>query len=250
MTLTATLDERGWPWWQQGDCLLVNADAREVREHLPADAAIVADPPYGMGWNTDSTRFSGGDNPGIRRGAGRDDWGDVAADDKPFDPTPWMAFPRAVLWGFNHFGSRVPVGTTLVWIKRSDDLFGTFLSDCELAWMKGGHGVYAFRKQFPPPLRIIEGLGKTAHPCQKPVELMAWCLQRAKVSAGESVCDPYMGSGTTGVACVRTGNPFIGCEIDPTHFATAVKRIGAELARTRLFAPTPPITQSKLFETP
>ena len=64
---------------------------------------------------------------------------------------------------------------------------------------------------------------------------------------GEQIADPFMGSGTTGVACVRLGRKFIGCEIDPTHFATAVKRISDELHRLPLFEPAP-IVQRSLIE--
>jgi DNA modification methylase len=63
------------------------------------------------------------------------------------------------------------------------------------------------------------------HPTQKPVELMIWCIERAKIPAGDTIFDPFMGSGTTGVACVQTGRNFIGCEIDPGYFAIAERRI-------------------------
>lgn len=55
---------------------------------------------------------------------------------------------------------------------------------------------------------------------------MRWCLELA-TNPGDTVLDPFMGSGTTGVACVQTGRNFIGCEIDPTYFAIAEKRIAA-----------------------
>ena len=59
-------------------------------------------------------------------------------------------------------------------------------------------------------------------------------MERARVPAGAIVLDPYMGSGTTGVACIRTGRRFIGIEIDPTHYATSCKRIDNELQRMTL----------------
>ena len=207
----------------QGDCLDVLA--RIDREAI---AAVVSDPPYGMDWDTDSTRFSGGQRVAHRVG-GRADWGAIRNDDKPFDPSPWLQFPRVVLWGANHYAAALPVGTTLVWVKKAEHLFGTFLSDAEIGWMKGGHGVYCFAKQFPPPSRMAEAGGRVAHPNQKPVSLMRWCLRKAKVPEGGIVFDPYMGSGTTGVACLLAGYRFVGCEIDPAHFATAQKRINHAL---------------------
>ena len=60
------------------------------------------------------------------------------------------------------------------------------------------------------------------HPTQKPVSLMKWCMD---IAAANTIFDPFMGSGTTGVACVQTGRNFIGIEIDPTYYAIAEKRI-------------------------
>ncbi len=201
--------------------------------------AVITDPPYGMDWNTDSTRFSGG-NRIEDRGEGRE-WKRIEEDAAPFDPAPWTTFPRCVLFGANHYGARLPVGTTLIWLKKGDHLFGTFLSDAELAWMKGGHGVYAFRQEWSPQHKAndLNGGGKpcSAHPCQKPITLMAWCMDKAKVAEGMTVLDPFMGSGTTGIACIRTGRRFIGVEKDPAHYATALARIQRELAQGDLFLP-------------
>ena len=162
----------------------------------------------------------------------------MIGDDKPFDPSPWLAYSRVVLFGYNHFAQRLPVGTTLVWLKKSERLYGKFLSDAELAWMKGGHGVYVYGKQFPPSVRAAEHAGAadtfTAHPTQKPIGLMRWVMERAKVPADALVLDPYMGSGTTGVACIHTGRRFVGIEIDPTHYATACRRIENALAQIPL----------------
>jgi len=211
---------------EENPVVVHNGDCLDLLRSLPDGCvdAVITDPPYGMDWDTDSTRFTGG-RPDLRRGEGRDDWGAVRNDNKPFDPSPWLQFPRVVLWGMNHYAASLPVGTTLVWLKKADHLFGSFLSDAEVAWMKGGHGVYCFRKQFPPPSRMAEGGGRCLHPNQKPVELMKWCLDRAGVPKGGLVFDPFMGSGTTGVACLQTDRRFIGCELDPTHYATAVRRL-------------------------
>lgn len=216
-----------------GNATLYLGDCREVAPTLENVDAVVSDPPYGMDWDTNTKRFSGG-NRSEERGDGRDDWAEIHGDAEPFDPAPWLVYPKVVLWGANHYAARLPVGTTLVWIKKADHLFGTFLSDCEVGWMKGGHGVYAHRKQFPPPARMAENYGATAHPTQKPLSLMQWCLQRAKVTG--TVLDPYMGSGTTGVACATLGLPFIGIEREPAYFETAVARIRGAHANGRLFA--------------
>lgn len=223
-----------------GNATLYQADCMSILPDLVADA-VVTDPPYGMDWNTDTTRFSGGAVPTNRyRGEGRDDYGQISGDDSPFDPSPWLGFERVVLFGSNHYSARLPLGTTLVWVKKHDHLFGTFLSDAEVAWMKGGHGVYVFKKSFPPPVRAADAGGNHSmpigiHPSQKPVAVMEWCMQKAKIPAGSVVLDPYMGSGTTGVAALNSGHRFVGVEIESKYFDIACERIEAAQAQERLF---------------
>jgi site-specific DNA-methyltransferase (adenine-specific) len=75
---------------------------------------------------------------------------------------------------------------------------------------------------FTAPTKREKGFGK--HPTQKPVELIKRCL-RASTAKGDLVLDPFMGSGTTGVACLATNRRFVGIEIDSQHTSTAVQRI-------------------------
>lgn len=230
-------------------------DCREIVPTLPRPAAVITDPPYGMDADTDSRRFTGGRKTNRVRGSGRG-WEAIHGDAEPFSPAPWLdAADTVLLWGANHFAQRLPVGTTLIWIKKGAHLFGTFLSDAEVAWMKGGHGVYCHEASFPPPSRIIEadlGSGLAAHPTQKPISLMRWCIERAKVPAGALILDPYMGSGTTGVAAVRMGHGFTGIEISEAYFDTACRRIEAELRAPRLDLPEPPrpSVQTSLLDYP
>ncbi len=72
------------------------------------------------------------------------------------------------------------------------------------------------------------------HPTEKPVGLMQYLVEM-HTKDGCTVLDPYMGSGTTGIACIRTGRRFIGIEKDPVHYATAAERIKRELAQGDLF---------------
>lgn len=74
---------------------------------------------------------------------------------------------------------------------------------------------------------------RVEHPTQKPIALMKWCIEILSV---ESVFDPFMGSGTTGVACMQLGRNFIGCEIDPNYFAIAERRIEQASRQQGLFA--------------
>lgn len=217
-----------------GGCTLYLADSLEMLPDLDRSMSVVTDNPYGMAWNTDSTRFSGGsaEKP---RGQGRNDWGDIEGDSEPFDPAPWLEFRSTVLWGANHFFQRLPVGRVLMWMKKPPHLLGSWLSDFEVGWASGGHGCFAHYRQFPPPSRAVENDGKkVGHPTQKPISLMEWCV-RDFARGTQTVVDPYMGSGTTGVACVNLGRSFVGIERSQIHFDTARRRIEAAVAAPRLF---------------
>lgn len=83
------------------------------------------------------------------------------------------------------------------------------------SWNGGGRpGVFTYNKN-------TQG---AVHPTQKPLPLMKQLVHLFS-NAGQSVCDPFMGSGTTGVACVEQGRDFIGIEANPDHFEAACKRI-------------------------
>lgn len=207
--------------------VLIHGDALDYRD-VAADA-IITDPPYGMSWEGNQ-RFSGGN---VKRGKGTKHK-QIIGDDQQFDPSPWLnrGIPT-VMWGANHFWSQLPSGAALIWQKRNEEALGSFLSDGEVAFMNVGIGVYICRKVFSGSQRAIEGgvgpYDGSLHPNQKPVALMSWAMDRAKIAKGTTVMDPYMGSGTTGIACMRTGRNFIGIEKDRTHFETAVARLKREM---------------------
>ncbi len=117
-----------------------------------------------------------------------------------------------------------------MWIKKRDGLFGTFLSDAEIAWYSKGHGVYCRRDI------SAKALQQRVHPTQKPVGIMEWCLQRVK---GQIILDPFMGSGTTGVACIQMGRKFIGIEIEEAYFDIACRRIEEAYRQGDMFRDTP-----------
>ena len=198
----------------------------DCREWSGKADAVVSDPPYGMNWDG---RIKCGKN-GHGAGAARRPRVAIHGDNVPFDPSQWLTFPSVVLWGFNHFASRVPVGTTLIWIKKFDDAFcNGWLSDAELAWMKGGVGCYCKRDT-----SHMAEANEREHPTQKPLTLMAWCIERAKVPEGATVLDPYAGSGTTLIAAMETGRKAIGIEIDERWIDVAVKRLERWHAQGRL----------------
>ena len=216
------------PWLRKeviGDAVLYLGDCRKILPTLGKVDAVISDPPYGMNWNADTKRLKTSSRTTNTRPKTK--WENIEGDDEPFDPSLFTGFPEVILFGCNHYASRLPVGTTLVWLKRYDNAFGSFLSDAELAWQKGGHGVYCFRD-----VSLQGESNSKVHPTQKPVPLMQWCVQRTQ---GEVILDPFMGSGTTGVACAKLGRKFIGVEISEKYFDAAVERLNDAYAHIDMF---------------
>jgi site-specific DNA-methyltransferase (adenine-specific) len=209
------------PYYSDDAVTIYHGDCREIAAELGNSFAVITDPPYGISFNTDMTRFSGG-NFGPSRGR---DWvAPVVGDDGPFDPSPWLEYPAAVLWGGNHFGLRG--GTWLVWLKRPPERYGTFLSDAEVAFMKGGHGVYAMYRPWDGCANK-RGVNASAHPTQKPVEVMRWSIERG--AKDFTILDPFMGSGTTLRAAKDLGRKAIGIEIEERYCEIAAKRMRQEV---------------------
>jgi site-specific DNA-methyltransferase (adenine-specific)/modification methylase len=118
------------------------------------------------------------------------------------------------------------------------------MADAELAWTNLDKNVRSFSISRNPD-------GKREHPTQKPLALMAWCIEQLGIKAGQTILDPFMGSGTTGVAAVQMGCKFIGVERDPQFFDVACKRIERAVSQGQLFAPEPAMpvqAQTALFE--
>ena len=203
-----------------GDCL-------SVMQTLADNSvdAVLADPPYGIKHNT-HYRFSG-------NLAQQNSFVPIQGDDRSFDPRPFLGFKTVILFGYNCFSDKLPMGALLIWIKKMPDKMGTIMSDGEIVWVNRGHGIYFLPHEWDGFLRASERGRPRLHPTQKPVSIIQWLIERY-TKPGDTVLDPFMGSGTTGVACVKTGRSFIGVEIDPGYFAIAQKRIAEAQMQPRL----------------
>jgi site-specific DNA-methyltransferase (adenine-specific)/modification methylase len=199
---------------------LLLADCLTVRDYLLARRpdAIVTDPPYGVNWKGTSSKSGILADNTVFVGTGID------GDAEPFDPTPWLDVPCVVAWGANHYSDKLQANPCwLVWDKRVG-INGNAMGDCEMAWTNLSGPARIFLHRWMGMLKDSERGEPRVHPTQKPVEVMRWCVELAS-RPGELVLDPYMGSGTTGVACALTGRRFLGVEIDPVYFEVACERI-------------------------
>jgi site-specific DNA-methyltransferase (adenine-specific) len=216
------------PYYQDEYATIYHGDCREILPQLAPVDLVLTDPPYGTNNNCDYTRFSGGQRKNATLRQGRV-WDSVSGDNEPFDPGFLLNFPNVVIWGANNFSDRLPAGAWLVWDKKHPGLEGKFMSDCEVAWKKGGCGVFLFRHVWDGFNRASEK-GKHFHPTQKPVALFRWCL--SLFPKANTVLDPFMGSGTTLRAAKDLGLKSIGIEIEEQYCEIAAKRLLQEVLWT------------------
>jgi len=204
-----------------GDCLAILPDIG------PVDA-VVTDPPYGINVG-DQRRKKSRTKMAIATDYGKNEW-----DLRPISPDLMQRIVEAaryvIVFGGNYY-SWPRSSRWLVWDK---DNTGDF-ADCELAYtnLKG-----AIRKKRYRWNGMLQEPGhkkeRRIHPTQKPIAVMQWVLSFLPNDA-LIILDPFMGSGTTGVACVRLDRKFIGIEIEPKYFDIACKRIEQEYKQPKLF---------------
>ena len=214
------------PDWERGNVRLYCGDCLELLPQLEAGSvdAVVTDPPYGISATT------------MTLGKGKKEFHRGSWDQSRPDIGLVVSVGRLhCIWGGNYFTDVLPpTNDWLVWHKKNDD---RSFSECELAWTDYGKQTRHLSHHW--------GGEEKQHPTQKPVAVIEWCL--SFVPSESIVLDPFMGSGTTGVACVKTGRAFIGMEIEPKYFEIAVKRIDAAFDQFALLAPVPAAKQMELL---
>jgi len=207
---------------------LYHGDCLEVLKTLDAGSvdAVVTDPPYGIGYR------SGHDGCLPRSITGDDDTGLRDAVIRQY-----AGLPMAVFATWRCVPPVRPRGC-LVWAKNAGgmgDLAFPWRPDFELIWVYG-KGWAGRRDSSVLRAETVctwnTGPAARLHPHQKPVGLLVQLLE--KLPADCTVLDPFMGSGTTGVACVQTGRNFIGIEIDRGYYEIAEKRIREAQAQLRM----------------
>ena len=203
-----------------GNATLYCGDCMDILPTLAKVDAVITDPPYGIGQDggaqrTRGKRYTNGDKLG---------WDNCRPEKSIFDALEAAGDVR-IYWGGNYFADYLPA--TMGWLYWEKRMGGDF-ADGELAWTSQHRALRQFS-------HFKKNKGDE-HPTQKPVELMRWCIEICK-NAPQDILDPFMGSGTTGVAAIQLGRSFIGIEREPKYFDIACKRIEQAVAQGQLFAP-------------
>lgn len=198
-----------------GNATLYLGDCSDILPTLGKVDAVVTDPPYGIG-------EAAGKNASRNNLAAAKDYGNDTWDNEPICPEV-MAMVRAsgrwnVMFGGNYYDCP-PASCWLVWDKENTGDF----ADCELAWTNLPKAVRRIRYMWNGMLRA-NGEARGDHPTQKPIGVMKWAIGHLP-EPNKTILDPFMGSGTTGVAAVQMGKEFIGIEREPKYFDIACKRI-------------------------
>ena len=194
---------------------LILADCLPELRKIPKKSIdlVLTDPPYGIGY------------------------GSTSSSSRFFRPKTWdRSIPsheifeemlrvgsRHVFWGGNYFAHILPPSNAwLVWHKN-DGLLSLQFSDCEMAWTSCGTKSMVFNCRHRGFVKDSKE-ALVAHPTQKALEVMKWCIELFS-KPGDTILDPFMGRGTTGVACTMLGRHFIGIERDPEYWQMAKRRI-------------------------
>lgn len=200
-----------------GSARLILGDCREVLPTLPKVDAVITDPPFGLG-----DKMQGG-TWGAKVGFKEMLVWDSEAPSVDLLLQIVAMGKHCVMWGGNYFGLP-PSRCWLVWDKSNAV---PTMADVELAWTNLDKPAKRFRG--------MVGRAEYGHPTQKPLSLMYWTLEQ--VGPAQTILDPFMGAGTTGVACAQLGRSFIGIEREPKYFDIACRRIEDAQRQGRMFAP-------------
>lgn len=204
-----------------GDATLYRGDCMEVLPILSPVDAVITDPPFGISFAAQPTK-------GQRKaGMAAVDWDDELAVD--IDALRSLGAVQ-IIWGGNYYSLPSTRGW-LTWFKPdAPPSMGHF----ELGWTNLDQNTRQISCSISStnPERV-------GHPTQKPLRVMAWSIEQAGPTIA-TILDPFMGSGTTGVAAIQLGRKFVGIERDERYFETACKRIEQAVAQGQLFAPEVP----------
>ena len=208
-----------------GDATLYCADCMDVLPTLERVDACITDPPYGINVALQGKVGGGGK-------VAATDYGVNTWDSSTPSIEVMGMIAKAAQWhayfGGNYFDVP-PSSCWLVWDKLNTGDF----ADCELAWTNWPGAVRRLQWRWNGMIR--QGNEERYHPTQKPLEVMKWVIELCPKA--QTILDPFMGSGTTGVAAIQLGRKFIGIEREERYFQIACERISNAVAQGQLFEP-------------
>ena len=211
-----------------GDCTLYLGDCMEIMPTLGKVDAVVTDPPFGVGNFVQCTGNVRGDAV---------TWNDQTPSKKVFDLIKSISTHR-IIWGANYFNCFEENGGCIIWVKNQP--MPNF-SKGEVASCSHLKKIEIINLTWTNFVNSKE----SNHPCERPVGLYEWCIKY--LPNPETILDPFMGSGTTGVACVKLGRKFIGIELEEKYFDIACKRIEEAYSQPDLFVPAPAKVKQETF---
>lgn len=209
-----------------GNATLYLGDCLEILPTLPKVDAVITDPPYGIGYSL---------NPIVGKGKTKSNHESSTWDAAPVSDLDIVRDKGVVqvIWGGNYY----PLPPARGWISWFKPDAPPSLGNFELAWTN----LQRTSRQVSHSIAATNG-ERAGHPTQKPVPVMRFSLKYAGFPG--MVLDPYMGSGTTGVACVQLGLQFIGIEIERQYFEIACERIENAQRQSSLLDPYDAVSQS------
>jgi site-specific DNA-methyltransferase (adenine-specific)/modification methylase len=203
-----------------GDATLYLGDCMDILPTLPKVDAVITDPPYGIADD-------------YLKPSNKGEWSNLYSEKITWDsfaPDEAVSIAislssKAIVWGGNYF-KLPPQRGWLIWDKMQSHTSG----HAELAWTNINIPIRSFAYS-----RAQLSNEHKQHPTQKPIGLMAWCIDLA--GNPKTILDPFMGSGTTGVAAIQMGSKFIGIERETKYFDIACKRIEQATKQEDMFIP-------------
>jgi site-specific DNA-methyltransferase (adenine-specific)/modification methylase len=208
---------------QIGNATLYHADCMDILPTLDKVDAVVTDPPYGIGEAKKNNASRG--KLAFAKDYGRSNWDDKTADEAVYKSIEIST--QSIVFGGNYY-DLPPSSCWLIWDKENG---ASDFADAEMAWTNLKGAVRLKRYMWNGMLRANKE-PRGDHPTQKPIGVMEWAI----TFTDGLVLDPFMGSGTTGVACMNLGREFIGIEKEKKYFDIACERIEAAQSQQRLFA--------------
>lgn len=215
-----------------GNATLYLGDCMDILPTLPKVDAVITDPPFGVGNFVQTSGNIRGDEV---------QWNDGIPSEDVFKQIRRIGKHR-IIWGANFFNCFEECGGAIVWDKcqpmpnfsKADIACCTHFKKTEIV-------------RIPWTNFVVSHKGETSHPCERPVELYKWCIEYLPKPI-ISVLDPYLGSGSCGVAAVQMGRKFIGIEREPKYFEIACKRIEDAQRQVDMFVqPVPQMVQEALL---